>query len=263
MSGVWSAPRGFGKCRTCLTLFPVEGTGRKPQWCPEHRADGVAANRRSQKRHDVRTKYGISLEEYEARMRDGECAICGTTEDLVYDHDHATSVFRGVLCRYHNKSIGAIGDTADMAWKVFEYLIGVPTRPDRNAYYMLIAHAVSGRSDCTRSKVGSVIVRPDWTIAGTGYVGTEPGKPGCLSGACPRGQMNYRAQPHGGDYSNCISRHSEDNAIRNSSGSLTGCVIYVTREPCQDCHKLIRESGISMSYWPGGFKSYETEVVNG
>lgn len=211
----------------------------------------------SKKRSEVMHKYGVSLEVYRARMMDGECAICGSTEDLVYDHDHATSVFRGVLCRYHNKVIGGIGDTARDAWKIFQYLIGVPTRPDKHAYFMMIAAAAAARSDCRRSKVGSVIAYPSGQLAGTGYVGTEPGAPGCLEGACPRGRMSYAEQPHGGSYANCISRHSEDNAIRNANGPLEGCTIYVTREPCKACHELIRAAGIVSSYWPKGYRWYE------
>lgn len=253
---IHTAPKGFGKCRECGILFEHAGPGRKPQWCPEHKHVGDASERESKKRSEVYHRYGISLEVYRERMKDGECAICGSTEDLVYDHDHATSAFRGVLCRYHNKVIGGIGDTATSAWKVFQYLIGVPTRPDKHAYFMMIAAAVAARSDCRRSKVGSVIARADGSIAGTGYVGTEPGAPGCLAGACPRGLMSYADQPHGGNYDNCISRHSEDNAIRNSHGSLTGCTIYVTREPCPACHVLIKKAGIMSAYWHGGSRFY-------
>jgi dCMP deaminase len=250
------APKGFAKCRQCGVLFQHETAGRKPQWCSEHQHLGVKAEKESKKRSEVLHRYGVSLEIYRERLRDAECAICGTTQDLVYDHDHATSAFRGVLCRYHNKIIGALGDTAQDAWKVFQYLIGVPTRPDKHAYFMLVAAAAAMRSDCRRSKVGSVIARPDGSIAGTGYVGTEPGAAGCLAGACPRGRLSFAEQPHGGSYDNCISRHSEDNAIRNSWGPLAGCTIYVTREPCAMCHELIRGAGITGAYWPGGWRHH-------
>jgi Recombination endonuclease VII len=35
-----------------------------------------------------------------------QCAICGTTSDLVKDHDHRTALVRGYLCRSCNKKEG-------------------------------------------------------------------------------------------------------------------------------------------------------------
>lgn len=58
---------------------------------------------------------------------------------------------------------------------------------------MGIARAVSTRGDCTRRRVGALIVDVNHRIIGSGYNGTEPGGPSCLKGDCPRGQ-HYRAE---------------------------------------------------------------------
>lgn len=41
-----------------------------------------------------------------ARWQDGRCAVCGRHADLVCDHDHATGLVRGWLCRSCNATEG-------------------------------------------------------------------------------------------------------------------------------------------------------------
>ena len=67
--------------------------------------------------------YGITIEEYNEIMTSAvECAICGKTSGLVYDHCHTTGKFRGVLCRSCNLGLGSLGDSADMLEKAYLYL---------------------------------------------------------------------------------------------------------------------------------------------
>lgn len=72
-------------------------------------------------------------------------------------------------------------------------------RPDWDAWALGIAHAIgpgpTGRADCTRRKVGAVIIEPvRHRIIGAGYNGAEPGGPSCLKGECPRGR-HYKTGP--------------------------------------------------------------------
>lgn len=120
------------------------------------------------------------------------------------------------------------------------------SRPDWDHYFMLIATDVASRSDCRRSQVGAVIVDTKRRIVSTGYVGTRPGEPGCLEGACPRGRMPQDLIVPYTPYDNCISTHAETNALLYSDRSRhEGGTIYVTREPCSWDYKLILSSGLA------------------
>jgi dCMP deaminase len=127
------------------------------------------------------------------------------------------------------------------------------SRPDWSTYFLGIAEAVAERSDCRRAKVGAVIVDMQRRIISTGYPGTVPGKPGCLDGACPRGKLSPEECPPGTPYDNCISQHAEVNALLRSDYSRhTGGTIYITREPCNWCRKLIAASGLHRAVWRAG-----------
>lgn len=116
-------------------------------------------------------------------------------------------------------------------------------RPGWDEYFSTIALAVARRGDCTRAQVGAVIVK-DNRIVSTGYNGAPAGERGCLSDrACPRGHEPN--QKPGGDYSNCIALHAEQNAIAYANGEqCRGATMYVTYAPCDMCSKLIRAAGI-------------------
>jgi dCMP deaminase len=123
-------------------------------------------------------------------------------------------------------------------------------RPDWNTYFLDIADAVARRSDCQRAKVGAVIVDRRRRIVSTGYVGTASGEQGCLDGACPRGQLTQAECATGTVYTNCISFHAEVNALLYSDRSRhEHGLIYVTREPCHWCYKLIKAAGIAAAIW--------------
>lgn len=73
--------------------------------------------------HQTKKRYGIDAETYKQRMASkSSCEICGSTEELCYDHDHTTMEFRGVLCRGCNRSIGQLGDNLESILKVVDYL---------------------------------------------------------------------------------------------------------------------------------------------
>jgi dCMP deaminase len=127
-------------------------------------------------------------------------------------------------------------------------------RPAWDTYFMNIAQTVATRADCTRARVGAVIVNWENRIVSTGYNGSEPGGPSCLKGECPRGQLSSEELAHlTPDYSNCISLHAEMNAIAYSSreDTLNG-TMYCTLTPCDMCSKLIKASGITRVVTPNG-----------
>lgn len=151
-------------------------------------------------------------------------------------------------------------------------------RPTTDEWFLGIALAVSAMADCTRSKVGVVIAQGKELIQ-PGYNGAPPGKPGCLTaGACPRGRHypldyvidtdetlcacgNVEPCPDAVDPMSsydtgpgtCIAVHAELNAImRAGRDRCVGATIYVTREPCDGCWRVIEGAGIVRAVWPGG-----------
>lgn len=132
------------------------------------------------------------------------------------------------------------------------------SRPDWDTYFLGIAEAVAERADCTRRKVGAVIVK-DHRIVSTGYNGSPAGKRGCLTdGACPRGRLhdelaaetNTSAVQAGfSSYDTgpgtCIAIHAEANALLYADyDKCQGATLYCTHVPCPGCAKLIAATGI-------------------
>ena len=103
------------KCKECHSSY-----GRK-----QHKAGGWTDKRKEQtKRSRIKYNYGISLEEYEESMATSVvCEICGDTDELCYDHNHATGEFRGVLCRACNRALGSLKDNPKLLARGIEYLI--------------------------------------------------------------------------------------------------------------------------------------------
>lgn len=116
-------------------------------------------------------------------------------------------------------------------------------------YFLNIAKAVSERADCSRRRVGAVIVKRNRIIA-TGYNGAPAGQRGCLEGFCPRATSNV--DPYT-SYDNCIAIHAEANAIIYADrDKCEDATIYVTSEPCRDCCKLIAGAGITRVVYSNG-----------
>lgn len=122
-------------------------------------------------------------------------------------------------------------------------------RPDWHKYFSWIAEAVASRADCSRRKVGAVIVDQDHRIISTGYNGSAAGAPGCLTdGACPRARA-FGVKPGAGyEESACVAIHAEHNAVLYARRDLRGCAIYITDAPCQQCTVLLGAVGITDIY---------------
>lgn len=161
-------------------------------------------------------------------------------------------------------------------------------------YFLGIADSVAVRADCTRRRVGAVVVDASTKhIISTGYNGAAPGEPGCLSdGACPRGQHYRSLYHHGGPADNgrlpalfgstcggcgedwpcpeaaspgssydtgkqsCIAIHAEANALLRAGQQASGNWLFCTDEPCDGCMRLIKGAGIHLCVWYGGAWSY-------
>lgn len=124
-------------------------------------------------------------------------------------------------------------------------------RPSWDEWGLGLARAVATRADCTRRRVGAVVLDTGHRVVATGYNGAPPGERGCLEGGCPRGLLSYQeCQPYKG-YENCISNHAEVNALLYADRSkVEGGTLYVTDQPCISCCKVIANSGIAMVVSP-------------
>lgn len=109
-----------------------------------------------------------------------------------------------------------------------------------NEYFMSVALLSAKRSKDPNTQVGACIVNPKKRIVGVGYNGMPYG----LDNAFPwtrEGDWTETKYPY--------VVHAELNAILNSTQDLSGCEIYVSLFPCQECSKAIVQSGIKKIYY--------------
>ena len=89
-------------------------------------------------------------------------------------------------------------------------------RPTWTAYGLAMADTAALRADCTRRKVGAVVMRPDGSIVSTGYNGAPSKQGSCLGGDCPRGRASLDEVP-GYDQPGASSYDIGPWSIRSSS----------------------------------------------
>lgn len=127
-------------------------------------------------------------------------------------------------------------------------------RPSWDDYYLGIAKAVAARADCSRRKVGAILVNIDNRHRGSGYNGGRSKGPSCLKGECPRGLSNVAP---GSSYDtgagSCIAIHAEQNLIMDTTPEeRKDGRVYITDEPCDGCLRMLQGSGVAEIFWPGG-----------
>ena len=123
----------------------------------------------------------------------------------------------------------------------------IDKRPTWDEYFMMMADVVKKRADCTRRKVGCLIVR-DFRIISTGYNGTPHKIKNCSEGGCLRCLRRDKGEIKGYEYEeSCVCIHAEQNAIIQAAyhGSSTrGATLYSTANPCSSCAKILANAGI-------------------
>ena len=91
--------------------------------CRNSRNKTLKAANKNNRKWEIENNYGITLEEYNKCMsKSVVCEICGKDRKLVYDHDHNTMEFRGVLCSPCNGALGAFKDTVEGLEEAIRYL---------------------------------------------------------------------------------------------------------------------------------------------
>ena len=104
-------------------------------------------------------------------------------------------------------------------------------------YFMGVALLSAKRSKDPSTQVGACVVNQDKRIVGIGYNGFPRG---CSDDIFPWGKGNDNELNNKYPY----VVHAEANAILNSSGNIKGATVYVTLFPCNECAKLLIQSGI-------------------
>lgn len=108
--------------------------------------------------------------------------------------------------------------------------------------YLRMAHEWAKLSHCERKQVGAIIVK-DRMIISDGYNGTPTG-------------FENRCEDEEGS-TKWYVLHAEANAIlkvASSNHSCEGATLYITLSPCQDCSKLIHQSGIKRVVYSNKYK---------
>ncbi|MBN2540195.1 MAG: dCMP deaminase family protein [Bacilli bacterium] len=103
-------------------------------------------------------------------------------------------------------------------------------------YFMGVANLSAHRSKDDTSQVGACIVNQRNRIVGIGYNGMPYG--------CDDNEFPWTREGGFLETKYAYVVHAEANAILNSSTDLEGSRIYVTLFPCNECAKLIIQSGI-------------------
>ena len=121
-------------------------------------------------------------------------------------------------------------------------------------YFMSVACLSAMRSKDPRTQVGACIVSPENRIVGIGYNGFPVG---CSDDTLPwarEGPWLETKFPY--------VCHAEMNAVLNcNTQSLKGCRIYVSLAPCNECAKIIIQSGITEVIFLSDAKGDTREAV--
>ncbi len=124
-------------------------------------------------------------------------------------------------------------------------------------YFMGIAMLSAERSKDNNTQVGACIVNGDQKIVSVGYNGMPIG--------CDDDEMPWERD--GGsvlDTKYPFVCHAELNAVLNSnSASLSGCTLYVTLFPCNECAKAIIQSGIKkVIYYSNKYENSDSTIAS-
>ncbi len=118
---------------------------------------------------------------------------------------------------------------------------------DKNIIYMNIAKEVAKLSHCVSHKVGVILVK-DGRILSTGINGTPKGFKNCDS--IFEEKRFDRVKHH--EFSENYEIHAETNAIlfaAENGISIKDSTMYSTLHPCNNCLKMICNSGIKTIYY--------------
>jgi len=122
-------------------------------------------------------------------------------------------------------------------------------------YFMGVAYLSAMRSKDDSSQVGACIVNTQNRIVGIGYNGLPIG--------CSDEEFPWEREGQWLDTKYPYVVHAEPNAILNATVPLQGSRLYVTLFPCNECAKLIIQSGIrEIIYLSDKYEGTEIDIAS-
>ncbi len=123
-------------------------------------------------------------------------------------------------------------------------------------YFMGVALLSAKRSKDPSTQVGACVVNADKRIIGIGYNGFPTG---CSDDDFPWSKTDTNRLNTKYPY----VVHAEPNAILNCTSSIKGATLYVTLFPCNECAKLIIQSGIRhIVYMSDKYRNGESDIAS-
>ena len=122
-------------------------------------------------------------------------------------------------------------------------------------YFMGLAHLSALRSKDPNTQVGAAIVDENHRVVSFGYNGMPKG---CSDDVFPWSREGAILQTK---YAFVV--HAELNAILNAKYPVSGCTLYVSLFPCNECAKAIIQAGIRrMVYESDKYQNTDTTIAS-
>ncbi|WP_409341395.1 deoxycytidylate deaminase [Paenibacillus sp. MBLB4367] len=131
-------------------------------------------------------------------------------------------------------------------------------RKDWDTYFMDIAYMASTRSQCSRRRVGAVLVQGK-KLLGTAYNGAPMGVQDCSEAGCMLVEEFEVKLVDGIEQmvrkQRCIRTiHAEQNLLLFTDRSdREGSTVYVTDQPCWTCANMLANSGVKEIVFHRGY----------
>ena len=122
-------------------------------------------------------------------------------------------------------------------------------------YFMGVALLSAMRCKDPNTQVGACIVNSDKRIVGIGYNGMPIG--------CKDEEFPWDREGGFLETKYAYVVHAEPNAILNANSQTRNCTLYVTLFPCNECAKLVIQSGIKeIVYMDDKYNGTESDIAS-
>ncbi len=129
-----------------------------------------------------------------------------------------------------------------------------------DSYYMNYAIKLSAKANCIKGKVGAILVKDNKIIA-EGVNSVPNGITPCTEETCIRKKLKLKS---GENQELCFVVHAEQNAIidaLNNKKDIKGSTLYVTKQPCIICAKMLINIGIKRIVYLKAYPDQYSETL--